>query len=586
MVIKRVIIIVFLILSLFSTIIFEFILNTHPKIILLECIQSPLTLINIILIVSILLVLFSVLLIKVNDHGVFIIYMTFLKFFESILPLIDLMHLLYIYHYKTCYTYEENSITTNLKSTKIIYLSLIFAWIRLIINMDFVRRRCNCKRKRQVLVIFDLFLFILISISLIRYSSEYIFRTGQKIILGILIFQLNDLFYNELFWINLMKWNKRIRQQFQFISFGKFLNWIILKFTNTIEHFLLKIIHLILIIRWIIGAFIVYLFLFSIFRSKSIAGDVNISYNAGIFTFLKVNTCIMISSIIFYIIIHWDTLQSRRTLNQYGVLRFCIGIDFLPGIEATERSLHSTRTASVNFRSSAFPFEQQTCLICYDDKDLNNYTYSFANSCQHPVRSICKSCLFNHVQKTFQVTFTDDIYCPEPDCHVKLDYDIIRNIFLSNGDRNLIDRYDRYILNRQLEQMDDFIWCSNPSCNVGQVNEDGAMNNIVTCFNCHQKTCFTHKVKWHEGLTCEAYDKNVDLNDESSRRWIVENSKKCPKCPYQIEKSDGCDHIKCIKCHHEFCWSCLADFQPIRQYGNHRHNQNCKHYAPYDEEYI
>ena len=39
----------------------------------------------------------------------------------------------------------------------------------------------------------------------------------------------------------------------------------------------------------------------------------------------------------------------------------------------------------------------------------------------------------------------------------------------------------------------------------------------------------------------------IDPNDESSRGWIVENSKKFPNDPYQIEKNDGCDHMTCIQ---------------------------------------
>jgi len=223
-------------------------------------------------------------------------------------------------------------------------------------------------------------------------------------------------------------------------------------------------------------------------------------------------------------------------------------------------------------------------LVCYDEKDLEEFSSLFANTCRHSTRSICNSCVFDHVQQTFQITFTDDIYCPEPECHVKFDYNVVKHILSSNGDYKLVERYDRYILHRQLEQMNEFVWCSNSLCNVGQLNEGNGFNNIVTCFNCHQKTCFMHRVKWHEGLTCEQYDMGIDQDYESSRRWIVENSKKCPNCPYQIEKNDGCDHMKCIKCKYEFCWSCLADFQPIRNDGNHRHKSTCKHYASYDGE--
>jgi len=39
--------------------------------------------------------------------------------------------------------------------------------------------------------------------------------------------------------------------------------------------------------------------------------------------------------------------------------------------------------------------------------------------------------------------------------------------------------------------------------------------------------------------------------------------------------------MKC-RCKYEFCWLCLADYQKIRDHGNHHHNPTCKHYFPYD----
>jgi hypothetical protein len=244
-------------------------------------------------------------------------------------------------------------------------------------------------------------------------------------------------------------------------------------------------------------------------------------------------------------VIRRDTLHNRKTLNQYGFIHFCIGFDLT-----------------------------QTCLVCYDDRDLREFDGLINKDCRHLKRSVCNSCLFQYVQKTFQITFTDDIYCPELQCGIKLNYKTVRTILSLHADGKLVKRYDQYVFHRQLEQMDEFIWCSNPLCGFGQCNAGGRSNNIVTCYNCHQKTCFTHKIQWHEGLTCEEYDLEIDPNYEFSRRWIIKNSKKCPNCPYQIEKNDGCDHMICIKCRHEFCWSCLAGFQPIRRDGNHRHKSN------------
>jgi len=197
--------IVFLIFGFLSTILFEIFFNyliqsSSPKITLLEHIQSSLkltTLINVIILGSIFLILLMGLLILVHHHGIIIIYITLLKFFELIPPLIDLINLLFIYRYKT-----SNRLN----------LSLFFALIRLIISLNVVRRKCDCRWKRQMIVIVDLLLFILVNISLLRYLNKNLIRIGRKIILGLLIFQLNDLFYNETFWISLTTRNDYIRQ--------------------------------------------------------------------------------------------------------------------------------------------------------------------------------------------------------------------------------------------------------------------------------------------------------------------------------------------------------------------------------------
>ncbi|CAF1181070.1 unnamed protein product [Rotaria sordida] len=566
MVTTRLKIIILLILSLLSNIILELIfnsiLNFYPKITLLEHIQSSLTLIRLIGIICIGLICFILLfgtLIMISDDGIFYIYITFLKFFEFILPLIDIINLFLIYQYKIECFNKENSCKIGIEIKKTMHypsirfvLSLIFALIRLIINIDIVRRKCDYKWKRKIIILFDLLLFILVNISLIRYLTKNLFRIGRKIILPILIYQLNNLFLNETFWIDSFKLNELIKRKFNSMFFMKSILSTFYSFTDKEEYILLKINHLILSIRWIISSCILYLFIGYIFN--------------------------------------WDTLQNKTALDQYGIFYMCIGFDLLPGIKTTDIFSHSQiKTKNVvaeNTRSPSILIkkEQQTCAVCYEDKDSNEFDGLLTTNCQHLNRSLCNSCLFRHVQQVFQITFTDDIYCPEYNCNVKLDYDIVKNILLSNGDNKLVERYDRYIFHRQLEQMDEFIWCSNILCNVGQLNEGGALNNIVTCFNCHQKTCFTHKIKWHEGLSCEEFDMRMDPIYESSRRWIVENSKKCPNCPYQIEKNDGCDHMTCIKCRHEFCWSCLADFQPIRRNGNHRHNSTCKHYVPYNRQ--
>jgi hypothetical protein len=105
---------------------------------------------------------------------------------------------------------------------------------------------------------------------------------------------------------------------------------------------------------------------------------------------------------------------------------------------------------------------------------------------------------------------TDDVRCPELKCGIKFDYATIKHILLSNEDKVLFERYDRFVNHRRLEQIDEFIWCSNPKCRKGQ------LNNIVTCIYWHKKTCFKHKTQWDEGLTCREYDSIINGDTNAS----------------------------------------------------------------------
>ena len=52
-------------------------------------------------------------------------------------------------------------------------------------------------------------------------------------------------------------------------------------------------------------------------------------------------------------------------------------------------------------------------------------------------------------------------------------------------------------------------------------------------------------------------ESKVDAETLADAMWISANTKRCPKCSTPIEKNEGCNHMTCRKCRHEFCWICM-----------------------------
>jgi hypothetical protein len=124
-----------------------------------------------------------------------------------------------------------------------------------------------------------------------------------------------------------------------------------------------------------------------------------------------------------------------------------------------------------------------------------------------------------------------------------------------------------------------------------------ARGGPVGCPSCMQSVCARCNVPWtapgapplrtHEGVSCDAVDaaRAALAAPPSAEQLSGLGIKACPHCRALIEKNDGCLHMTCRTraggggCGKEFCWDCLADWEPIRRDGMHRHSPNCRWYA-------
>ncbi|KAM0285772.1 hypothetical protein ACHAQH_001233 [Verticillium albo-atrum] len=96
----------------------------------------------------------------------------------------------------------------------------------------------------------------------------------------------------------------------------------------------------------------------------------------------------------------------------------------------------------------------------------------------------------------------------------------------SNADQGALGvqkTYENLALRAAMHQADNFIWCPG-GCGSGQIHETGTEQPIVICLHCNSRSCFTHEVAWHDGLTCDEYD-SLLADPENFRSHIeIENA--------------------------------------------------------------
>lgn len=110
-------------------------------------------------------------------------------------------------------------------------------------------------------------------------------------------------------------------------------------------------------------------------------------------------------------------------------------------------------------------------------------------------------------------------------------------------------------------------WCRNQHCGFAVVNESETPSQCPACLS---NFCGSCGLVSHLPATCEeirrwsilgGYMETADT-DKDTQRLIFMNSKPCPgrNCTYPIERAEGCLHMTCSRCKHQFCWNCLRSW--------------------------
>jgi len=194
------------------------------------------------------------------------------------------------------------------------------------------------------------------------------------------------------------------------------------------------------------------------------------------------------------------------------------------------------------------PGNPMLCRICYDEAMPAD---TVQLSCKH---AFCEDCyrgyLNNKIGDGPGAVYTR---CPESKCNHLVPENLFKRLLTVENAR----KYERYMLNSFVDISKNMRWCPAPNCDKA-VRGDGSVRD-VSC-DCGRWFCFKCGEDAHSPASCSslALWQEKCQNESETANWIIANTKKCPQCNTRIEKNQGCNHMTCSRCKHEFCWICMG----------------------------
>lgn len=212
-------------------------------------------------------------------------------------------------------------------------------------------------------------------------------------------------------------------------------------------------------------------------------------------------------------------------------------------------------------QAQSFRASSQPCLLCDDT------TRCFAVGCDH---SMCWDCWKGWVSAALEKgPAVLSTRCPAAaGCTLVLPLTFIKQLLHTNQHQNLA----RWNLESFVEcNRDTLGWCPAPNCSRALKIGSSIAALGIRC-KCGYEGCFACAKEDHSPATCHEYEKWMEgiLKDAGASDYILANTKGCPNCKVNIEKNQGCDHMTCARCKHEFCWLC---------FGNWRGHNVCNRFA-------
>lgn len=194
-----------------------------------------------------------------------------------------------------------------------------------------------------------------------------------------------------------------------------------------------------------------------------------------------------------------------------------------------------------------------TCRICFMEVPASE---SLGAPCGH---MFCKDCYNMYLDNAVEERQCVCATCPEDKCTTVVPPNLWTRAL---EDPAKLQKYRTFRIDNFIANSKDLRWCPAPGCT--KVVRAGALVTSVKCSpgGCGFAFCMKCGEEAHQPASCQLLEMWVEKcqNESETANWILANTKRCPKCQTRIEKNQGCNHMSCSQCKHEFCWMCLGDW--------------------------
>ncbi|EGT49648.1 hypothetical protein CAEBREN_10795 [Caenorhabditis brenneri] len=262
-----------------------------------------------------------------------------------------------------------------------------------------------------------------------------------------------------------------------------------------------------------------------------------------------------------------DVLQVTRGVSRILLQKFKWNKD-----ELLEKFYEKPDTEAFLVEAQVLPKEpaptlpmtpEDECEICCDSAPLSGL------ACGHKACDMCWGTYLADKIKEGQ----SEIQCMASDCKLLMEDVKIQSYI---NDPSLISKYHQLIIRSYVETNKLLSWC--PGMNCGKVVKVHYSESRLVVCSCGTQFCFMCGSKAHDPVSCRLLKlwkkKTEELHgkkhategygaDDDSFKWLMTNTKDCPKCMVPIEKNGGCNYMLCknSKCRFQFCWVCMQPWQ-------------------------